>query len=152
MTGRRGGHATAMACNETQVDVPPERVFALLADGRRYADWVVGADRVRSVEPEWPAPGSKFHHTVGAGPIKIDDSTAVLELDEPRRIVLDARARPLGRARVDIELQAQNGGTLVVMREELANAPRLLQRLTDPLIRLRNVEALRRLKDLVEPG
>jgi uncharacterized protein YndB with AHSA1/START domain len=141
-----------MACNETQVDVPPERVFELLADGRKYADWVVGADRVRSVEPEWPNPGSKFHHTVGVGPIKINDSTSVLEVDAPNRIVLDARARPLGRARVDIELRAQDGGTLVVMREELADGPRLMQRLTDPLIRVRNVEALRRLKDLVEPG
>ena len=141
-----------MACNETHVDVPRERVFELLADGRRYADWVVGADRVRSVEPGWPAPGSKFHHTVGAGPVKLNDSTSVLEVDAPKRILLDARARPLGRARVDIELQEHEGGTLVVMREELASGPALLKRLTDPLIRLRNVEALRRLKEIVEPG
>lgn len=139
-----------MARNETVVDASPEHVFDFLATGRRYADWVVGAKRVRSVDPDWPRPGSKFHHTVGVGPLKIDDSTSVVSVDAPRRIVLDARARPMGRAKVELHLEPHDGGTRVVMHEELAGVPQVVKRAVDWMIHLRNVEGLRRLRTLCE--
>jgi uncharacterized protein YndB with AHSA1/START domain len=142
-----------MARNETVVRAPRDKVFEVFATGRRYADWVVGAKRVRIVEDDWPRPGSQFHHTVGVGPIKIRDTTKVVSVDPPRRIVLDARARPLGRAVVDLELEEADGGTRVIMKEELARAPELLKMAVDWMIRLRNVEALRRLRTICEsPG
>ena len=39
-----------MAVNDITIDAPPEKVFALLADGRQYAEWVVGAKRIRDVD------------------------------------------------------------------------------------------------------
>lgn len=139
-----------MARNEMHVRAPVEAVFDLLCTGRRYAEWVVGAKRIRSVDADWPRPGSRFHHTVGFGPLKLDDSTSVVSVDAPRRIVLDARARPLGRATVAVELEEHDGGTRVVMYEELARAPQLVKRAVDWMIHLRNTEGLRRLSTLFE--
>jgi uncharacterized protein YndB with AHSA1/START domain len=115
------------------VDAPPERVFAVLADPKTYADWVVGSDTIRDADPTWPAPGSRFYHRVGVGPIKVKDHTEVLEADRPRKLALHARARPLGTA----------GDTL----SKLAINP-----LTDWLVHHRNVESLRRLKRIAETG
>ncbi len=134
-----------MAVNRTHIDAPPEDVFALWADGDRYADWVVGAKRIRTVEPNWPAPGSEFHHTVGAGPLTTQDKTVAREVEQGKRLVLDARARPLGRARVELIVRPDGTGSEVEMREELVG-PAPLRLLVDPLIHLRNVEALRRLE------
>ena len=41
------------------VAAPPEAVWAVLADGWQYGTWVVGASRVRAVDPggRRPAPG-----------------------------------------------------------------------------------------------
>lgn len=144
-----------MAKNRIRIDAPPDRVFAVLADGARYADWVVGTKRIRSVEPHWPEPGSRFHHTFGLGPFDIDDSSSVIELEAGRRIALKVRGRPMGEARVDIELApAGEGGTEVTMTERPTGGPGLLLFL-NPLmdlvvLRHRNAESLRRLQELVE--
>jgi uncharacterized protein YndB with AHSA1/START domain len=85
---------------------PPEGVFAVLADGRRYADWVVGAKRVRAVDDSWPEPGSRFHHEVGVGPLTLKDSSELLAMEPPRQVVLEVRAWPAGKARVTITVSA----------------------------------------------
>lgn len=83
----------------------PEEVFATISDPRTYPRWLVGAREIRSVEADWPAPGSRFHHRVGvAGPLTVADNTEVKEVDPPRRLVLEARARPIGRASVTFRL------------------------------------------------
>ncbi|MGH9190118.1 MAG: SRPBCC family protein [Acidimicrobiales bacterium] len=141
-----------MAVNETTVGVPPEEVFALFADGKLYADWVVGAKRIRSVDPTWPQVGSKLYHTVGVGPIEVKDNTQVLELAEPETIVLLARFRPIGRAQVELTVTSgsEAGSSRVRMTEELVRAPKWLKKLLDPTIHARNAEALRRLRELLE--
>ncbi len=143
-----------MATTRRQMAVPPERVFAVLADPQNYADWVVGSDTIRDADPNWPALGTRFHHRVGAGPLKVNDHTEVIEVDPPRRLVLHARARPLGTARVAMLLQSRDGGTYVTM-EETAGDPlsRLsINPLTDWLVHLRNVESLRRLARIAQTG
>jgi uncharacterized protein YndB with AHSA1/START domain len=65
----------------TLIHVPPEQVFAVLADPAAYADWVVGSDTIRDADPTWPAVGSKFHHRVGIGLLKVNDHTEVVEVD-----------------------------------------------------------------------
>ena len=72
----------------------------------------------------------------------------------PHRLVMHARARPLGTARVTMLLAERDGGTAVTMIEVAGDRlSRLaLNRLTDPLVHLRNAEALRRLKRIVETG
>ena len=43
-----------MAINHRTMSCPPESVFAVLADGWLYPSWVVGASRMRDVDPAWP--------------------------------------------------------------------------------------------------
>ncbi len=139
-----------MAVNEIHIAAPPGRVFDVLSSGQRYAEWVVGAKRIRAVDGTWPEPGSRFHHTVGIGVLAVHDNTKVLQLEPPRRIVLVARARPFGRAEVELVVESDGAGTRVRMREEPTGAPGVVKRLLDPTIRSRNAEALRRLRGLCE--
>ena len=141
-----------MATTHQKISVPPERVFAVLSDPRSYGHWVVGADTIRDADPAWPAKGSRFYHRVGMGPLKLNDHTEVLEVDPPRKLVLHARARPLGTAKVTLLLSPQGDATHVTMREEAGDPlSRLaINPLTDWLVHHRNVESLRRLKGIAE--
>jgi uncharacterized protein YndB with AHSA1/START domain len=143
-----------MATNHIQIAVTPDAVFAALANAANYGDWVVGSDVIRDADPEWPKVGSRFHHRVGVGPLKLNDHTEVLDVDPPHRLVMHARARPLGTAEVSMQLTERDGGTLVTMTETAGDrlSRLMLNRLTDPLIRLRNAESLRRLKRIAETG
>jgi uncharacterized protein YndB with AHSA1/START domain len=143
-----------MATTRTQIAASPDEVFAALANPENYGDWVVGSDTVRDADPAWPKVGSRFHHRVGFGLLKVNDHTEVLEVDPPYWLVMHAKARPLGTAKVSLLLTERDGATDVTM-VEVAGDPlsRLaLNRFTDPLIHLRNVESLRRLKRIVETG
>ncbi len=55
----------------------PERVFAVLADGWFYAGWVVGASHIRQVDDDWPAVGTRIHHSIGAWPVQVKDVSIV---------------------------------------------------------------------------
>ncbi len=143
-----------MAITHKQMAAPPERVFAVLADPAKYADWVVGSDIIRDADANWPAVGARFHHRVGFWMFKVNDHTEVLDVDPPLRLVMHARARPVGTAQVTMLLTEYTGGTYVTMIESAGD--RLsrvgINRLTDPLVHLRNVKSLRRLKRIVETG
>ena len=142
-----------LSINEILIDVSPERVFAVLNDAGRYADWVVGAAEVRDADDAWPAVGTELHHSQGIGPLVLKDETRVLESDPPRRLVLHAEVEPFGTMRVELDLTpAPEGATLVVMDEQpasgiVAAAP---DALVDPLLSRRNVASLERLKELAE--
>jgi uncharacterized protein YndB with AHSA1/START domain len=132
---------------------PPEAVWAVLADGTRYADWVVGAKRIRAVDEAWPAPGSRFHHAVGVGPVDIRDSSVSDAVEPGRMLSLRVRAFPAGAARVRIVLrETDDGGTDIVMEEHPIEG--IARRLDSPLLRgalsIRNRESLRRLGRLAE--
>jgi uncharacterized protein YndB with AHSA1/START domain len=139
-----------MARTERLIPASPERVFAVLADPHSYAHWVVGSDTIRGADADWPAAGSRFHHRVGWGPIKINDHTEVLLVHAPERLELRAKARPLGTARVSLRLERCGAGTLVTMAEDAGDRlTRLLfNPLTHLLVRGRNEESLRRLEEL----
>jgi uncharacterized protein YndB with AHSA1/START domain len=142
-----------MATNHARFDAPPEKVWAVLADPDSYGHWVVGSKRIRDADPRWPEPGTRFHHTVGIGPLEISDDSEVLEAREPERLVLQARARPSGIANVILELRGRaDGGTDVTMEEyPVAGLAKTVHNpLQDRLIHRRNVESLRRLKYLAE--
>jgi uncharacterized protein YndB with AHSA1/START domain len=132
---------------------PPAAVFAVLADGERYADWVVGAKKIRSVDAHWPTPGAELRHEVGIGPIDIKDRSTVQAVEPGRSITLKVRARPAGIARVHISLvPAEDGGTEIHMDEVPVEG--IAKTIDNPLQRLllrrRNVEALRRLAHIAE--
>lgn len=133
-----------------RIEAPPEDVWAVLADGWLFASWVVGASRVRSVDPAWPAPGTAIHHSFGIWPAVIDDTTTVLSAEPARELVLRPKGRPVGEATVRLRLDRDGPGTLVTMDEDATAGPGLA--VPAPLRRLalhpRNVESLRRLEHL----
>jgi uncharacterized protein YndB with AHSA1/START domain len=134
-----------------RVAAPPEQVFATLADAWTYPLWVVGASHMRAVDPEFPAVGSRLHHSVGSWPLLIEDTTEVVEVEPGRRLVLHGRAWPTGVARIEIELLPASGGTTVRMSERAISGPATLIPATVQSLMLvpRNREALSRLEDVV---
>ncbi|HWH32142.1 MAG TPA: SRPBCC domain-containing protein [Egibacteraceae bacterium] len=141
-----------MARTETVIAAPVEQVWAALMDPWLYTQWVVGNKRVRGVDGDWPRPGSRFHHTVGLGPLATRDFTRLVTAQEHRRVELDAHAWPVGTARVVLELEPVDGGTRVVMHEEPTRGPAkwMETRLLHGFTHGRNVESLRRLRRMVE--
>ncbi len=113
---------------------------------------MVGSREIREVESGFPGVGTAFHHSVALGPLRISDHTRVEESVPPRLLRLRARTRPVGTAMVTLELHAESGGTRVVMTEDAADPLTALvfNPLTHLLVRGRNAESLRRLRDLVE--
>jgi hypothetical protein len=133
------------------INADPAQVWAVLADALSYSEWVVGAKDIREVEGPWPAPGSRFHHTVGAGLMNLKDNTKVLVSESRYRLMLEARARPLGRAHVDLMLTRAGTGTAVSLREDIVS-PAVMKPLNPvlaPLIRARNKKTLKRLASVV---
>ena len=139
-----------MARNVAFIPAPIERVFAVLSDPQSYAYWVVGSDAIRDADDGWPAVGTRLHHRVGIGPLKLNDDTEVLAVTGPTRLTLHARARPLGTAVVDLSLEDMGVRTRVTMVEEPGDRfSRLLHNpLADLILRRRNDVALRRLAEL----
>lgn len=135
----------------TELPVPAERAWSVLADPTTYPRWLVGAVEILSVDDRWPAPGTSFRHRVGlGGPVTTEDSTSVKDVDEPRQIVLEARARPFGRAHVEIEIRARGATCQVAMREGMLSPLTPLTPVAQPVIKARNRESLRRLRELPE--
>ena len=130
--------------------VPPAAVWDALSDAPAYGYWVVGSKVIRDADPTWPAPGAKIHHTVGLGPFELSDETECLEADEPHRLQLRAKGRPLGTAKVTLEMTPRGGGTEVLMTENPDGAFRPLALLPPLQIfsALRNAESLMRLEEL----
>ncbi len=139
-----------MASTERTIQASPDEVWAVLADAMSYDRWVVGAKDIRTADGSWPAAGSKLHHTSGVGPLQLKDDTKVLESEGPRRIVLEARGRSLGRARIELLLEPEAQATRVTMIEQIlrpAPAAPVLNLVLGPLVHSRNVETLRRLDE-----
>lgn len=134
------------------IKATPDEIWAVLADGWLFPTWVVGASRMRDVEEAWPAKGSRIHHSVGAWPLLIDDATISTGCIPGRELQMRARIWPAGEAEVRLTLTPQGDGTLVEMEEHLVAGPAMLvpDLLSDPPLKWRNVETLRRLAFLAE--
>ncbi|MBV8957057.1 MAG: SRPBCC family protein [Solirubrobacterales bacterium] len=141
-----------MARNEVFIDAPAHAVFDVLADADAYRDWVPGTRDTGAEAAAFPAEGGSFGYSAGLPLLGLGDRTTVLATLPPVMLELRIRATPLISARATIYLQPQGTGTRLTLIEEPAS--RALTVLIGPaghaLIRLRNVEALRRLRTLVE--
>ena len=140
-----------MSRNTIDVAASPAAVGEVLADPRLYANWVVGASSTRAVEGRWPKTGAVLHHSVA---LVIRDSTEVLESEPERRLVLEARARPVVVARVEVLIEPKGAGARIVLEEEAigglgAGLPSVL---LEPQLFLRNRIAVKRLRSLAEIG
>jgi uncharacterized protein YndB with AHSA1/START domain len=142
-----------VSVDHIDVAAPPARVYEVLMDAHRYADWVIGAKRVRGVDPEWPAVGARFHHTVGVSAAEIADSSKLLAREPNRHVALEVRFRPVGVGVVTLDLTPnEQGGTHVKMTEAMRSGPLawLWSRPLDELTSLRNRYSLRRLARIAE--
>jgi uncharacterized protein YndB with AHSA1/START domain len=141
-----------MSTNTRRMHATPDQVWDVLADGWLYPLWVVGASRMREVDDDWPAVGSKLHHSVGTWPLLINDNTEVLEATPGSLLVLHARGWPAGKAEVRIRLSAVGSETDVTIEEDVVAGPTLVvpKPVRDVQLAWRNTETLRRLAHLVE--
>ena len=135
------------------IEAAPDDVMAVLTDGWTYSAWVVGASTIRDVDEGFPAPSTRIHHSVGAWPLLLHDTTHVLEYEAGRRLRLEAKGWPLGQATVEVTVDPDaDGGSLVTMTEDVSQGPGRL--IPEPLrqvaIAPRNRESLRRLAYLAE--
>jgi hypothetical protein len=141
-----------VARNSINVRADVDAVFDVLDNAYAYPRWVVGTRRIRGVDSNWPAVGSRFHHAVGSAAGELHDSSKVLLRERPNRIVLEARFRPTGVACVDIQVESSAPGSTIIIEETPISGPiSVLPRLIiDPLIALRNAWSLQRLRHEVE--
>ena len=137
---------------ERTIHATPEKVWSVLSDGWLYPLFVVGASRMREVDEQWPAEGSAIHHSVGGWPALIDDKTIVTESVPRERLVLRARAWPVGEAQVIFELEPRGTDTHVSITEDAVSGPGAWGPgvLRKPMIAWRNIETLRRLAFVAE--
>ena len=137
-----------------RVHATTDAVWSVLADGWMYATWVVGASRIRAVQPHWPQLGSRIHRFFGVWPALIDDHTEVLECDPGRELLLKARGWPAGEAHVRIQITTGStpNSSIVSIAEDVTGGPgRFIPRpARQLLITPRNTEALRRLALIAE--
>jgi hypothetical protein len=120
-------------------------IFELLCDPACIVQWVVGANRLREVDDDWPAVGSRFHHAVGMRLFELHDVTEMCRCEAPALIELHAKVRPFFEARVQLRLEDLDGATRVTMIERptggLFKASALIGR---PALSLRNRISLHR--------
>jgi hypothetical protein len=130
-----------------------QQVFDVLADGWGYAAWVVGTARVRAVDPEFPKPGARIHHSVGLWPALMSDRSQVLRVVPGREIELDVAIGPLGRGTVTVRLEPLPDGRCDVVLSEVVNgrlAGLVPEQVSDVVLAVRNRETLHRLIALAE--
>jgi uncharacterized protein YndB with AHSA1/START domain len=141
-----------VATNTRHIDVNRQRVWEVLGDGWTYSNWVVGTSHMRAAEPEWPGVGSRLFHAAGPWPLITRDETIVEQSEPNARLVLTARGRPFGEARVVIELHDDVDGCLVTMHETPIARPGkwLHNPAFEAILVRRNTEALDRLAALAE--
>jgi uncharacterized protein YndB with AHSA1/START domain len=141
-----------MSQNVIQISASPDTVFDVLDDADAYPRWVVGTRRIRAVDPDWPAEGSRFHHAVGNATAELHDWSRVLERSRPRHLVLEVRFRPTGVARVTIDVQPNEHGAELTIEEHPTGGPfaRLPRVVTEPLLWVRNAISLQRLRHEIE--
>lgn len=137
---------------ERETTASCEDVWNVLADGWTYATWVVGASRIRAVDDNWPAAGSRIHHSVGAWPLVLSDVTRSVVVHENRELQLDARALPFGKASITMRLHPTATGCRIEMIEHASTPPMNLvpNSVQHALTHPRNSEALKRLALLAE--
>lgn len=141
-----------MAVRHRLIKVSPSAVWDVLADGHRYAEWVVGTSESEPVRGQWPHKDAAIRFQVPLGPLKLSNETVVRRCEEGVDLELEAHAGPLGTARIAIELRPWGEHCLVIVDEHpLQGAGGRLHNVGfDALIQLRHRTMLARLARLCE--
>ncbi|MDQ0815028.1 uncharacterized protein YndB with AHSA1/START domain [Streptomyces sp. B3I7] len=141
-----------MAVRHRLIETAPENVWSVLADGTRYADWVVGTSSSTPVRGDWPELDSAIGYEVRLGPLTFHNETVVRRCVEGSVLELEAHAGPLGTARIAIELRSWGEYTLVIVDEHpLRGAGRAVHNMAvETVIQLRHRAMLARLAKVCE--
>lgn len=141
-----------MAVLNVLIDRSRGQVWEVLSDGRSYAEWVAGTQRVRDVDASWPEPGASIHFSFGVGRLTIDDVTTVRLMEPGRLLELEAHGGRLGSARISIRLLPWGDDrTVVIIDEHPLTGPgaRWHSVPLDAALRVRNRRMMRSLAEVV---
>ncbi|MEH0420452.1 SRPBCC family protein [Streptomyces sp. B21-083] len=143
-----------MAVRHRLIKASPARVWEVLSDGTRYAEWVVGTESSRPVSGQWPQQGAAIGYKVRLGPFRVGNETVVRRCQEGSVLELEAAAGVLGTARIAIELREWGEHCLVIVDEHpLQGAGGTLHNVGfEALIQLRHRAMLARLARCCEDG
>ncbi|WP_260867669.1 SRPBCC family protein [Streptomyces sp. SAJ15] len=141
-----------MAIRHRLVHRSPEQVWAVLADGSRYGDWVIGPSQSSQVDEEWPRLGSRIEYVVALGPWTLTGETIVRHCEPMRELELEAVSGWLGTARIAMEIRAWGEETLVILDEHplRGTGGRLHNVALDAVLQLRHRSMLARFAEVVE--
>ncbi|MFG2303619.1 SRPBCC family protein [Actinacidiphila glaucinigra] len=141
-----------MAIRHRLVRGAPQDVWAVLADGTRYGEWVVGPSSSRRKDGHWPEVGSSLEYTVLLGPLELTGRTVVRICRPSEQLELEALSGWLGSARIAFELRPWGEDTLVIVDEHPLRGPGglLHNAALDALLQLRHRSMLGRLAEAVE--
>ncbi|MET9875734.1 SRPBCC family protein [Actinacidiphila glaucinigra] len=141
-----------MAIRHRLVRGAPQDVWAVLADGTQYGEWVVGPSSSRHSDGDWPEVGSSLEYTVLLGPMELTGKTVVRICRPSEQLELEALSGWLGSARIAFELRPWGQDTLVIVDEHPLRGPGglLHNAALDALLQLRHRSMLGRLAEAVE--
>ncbi|MET9150550.1 SRPBCC family protein [Streptomyces griseoflavus] len=141
-----------MAVRHRLIKASPRSVWAVLEDGTRYADWVVGTSSSEPVRGHWPQLGSAIGYEIRLGPVALHNETVVRRCVPGEVLELEAKAGPLGTARIGIEVHTWGDHTLVKVDEHPLRGAggRLHNVAVEALIQIRHRAMLARLAELCE--
>ncbi|MFI9047234.1 SRPBCC family protein [Streptomyces sp. NPDC053427] len=141
-----------MAVRHQLIERAPEAVWAVLADGARYGDWVVGTEESRPDQGMWPEVGSTIAYTVRVGPWTLQGHTTVRRCVPPRELELEVDSGSLGTARIAINVRSWGENSLVIVDEHpLTGLAGVLHNAAlDAFLQLRHRSMLSRLAAVIE--
>ncbi|MFD0312995.1 SRPBCC family protein [Streptomyces flavalbus] len=143
-----------MAVRHRLIQATPEAVWAVLADGGRYVEWVVGPSNVTPEAGHWPEVGATIVYQVRLGPVRLRNESVVRRCEPGSVLEIEAKAGRLGTARIAIELRPWGEQCLVIVDEHPLRGPGgLLHNVgVEALIQVRHRAMLDRLAKLCEAG
>ncbi|KES03898.1 polyketide cyclase [Streptomyces toyocaensis] len=141
-----------MAVRHRLIKASPRSVWTVLEDGTRYAEWVVGTSSSEPVRGHWPELGSAIAYEVRLGTVRLSNETVVRRCVPGEALELEAKAGPLGTARIAIEVRPWGDHCLVIVDEHpLRGAGGTLHNVAvEGLIQVRHRAMLARLAHICE--
>lgn len=139
----------------TQIEAPPQRVWDVVMDPKRFGDWVTIHRGMKKVSDDPLEVGSTLEQRLCLRGVSFTVRWTVVELDEPRLVVMEGRGPAHSKALTRDELTQKNGGTSFVYVNEfrtpmgpLGNAASRV--LVGGLSEREAKASLRKLKELLE--
>ena len=140
--------------DSVQIDAPPEVVFDVVIDARRWREWQTTTADVPGVEGPLDSVGRRYRVVANVGGRLVEAEGRVTQFERPALFEVDGYVRGGGRMISRTTLQRLDGGTYVTIEIEFQLPGGFLAQLAAPLI-ARQIEievrqSARNLKSLVE--